>query len=186
MPVFVAYAVILVGAGGLLMGVVTHLMLQEERQGIANFGASMRAVVPLVPTIVATATLAALGAMLGFVVFIIPGVMLMIGWVVAVPVAVDRGLGPIPAMRASWALTHGSKWQILGLSIVAWIVIGLVSMALLPLQLLSAGLMEEGNVVLAIAIESPLTVFKQVPWALVATAIYARLRRDTGPGEHDA
>ena len=36
MPVFVAYAVILVGAGGLLMGVVTHLMLQEERQGIAN------------------------------------------------------------------------------------------------------------------------------------------------------
>lgn len=71
----------------------------------------------------AASILLGLGILLGLVVFIVPGIILMLGTVLAHPYIVDQGMGPIDAIRASWAATDGHKgnlfvWWLASIGIV--------------------------------------------------------------------
>jgi len=66
----------------------------------------------------------------GFLLFIIPGVIWMTKFFLAPYYAVDKGLNPIEALKASSAATMGMKWDILAFYIVAEIVITLGFFAL--------------------------------------------------------
>jgi uncharacterized membrane protein len=62
------------------------------------------------------------GVAIGLVFLIVPGVILALGLSMSLPLIVDRRLGPIDALTASWKLTDGSKGN---LFIFALIAIGL-------------------------------------------------------------
>ena len=49
---------------------------------------------------------------LGFILLIVPGVILALGLSMTVPLIVDRNLGPIDALTQSWKLTEGNRVNI--------------------------------------------------------------------------
>jgi uncharacterized membrane protein len=64
---------------------------------------------------------------LGFIAFIVPGIILAVGLGFVPYLVVERGLGPIEAMKESWRITKGHKWQLF-----------LLLLALLGINLLGA------------------------------------------------
>lgn len=67
---------------------------------------------PFFPYLGAT-LLVALGVLFGIAFCIIPGIFLGICWMFTGQNIMDRGLGPVEAMRASWDLTNGHRWDLL-------------------------------------------------------------------------
>jgi hypothetical protein len=53
-----------------------------------------------------------LGIFFGFLLLIVPGVILSLGWSLALTALVDKNLGPIDALKESWRLTTGHKGDI--------------------------------------------------------------------------
>jgi cytochrome c biogenesis protein CcdA len=45
---------------------------------------------------------------------VIPGIILIVGWGVAVPACVQEDLRPIQALSRSWYLTKGNFWRLFG------------------------------------------------------------------------
>ncbi|MFN3624860.1 MAG: DUF975 family protein [Hyphomicrobium sp.] len=56
--------------------------------------------------------LTTIAVLLGLVAFIIPGVILGVGLSFVPYLVVERGLGPIEAIKESWRITKGHKWQL--------------------------------------------------------------------------
>ena len=68
--------------------------------------------------LVITTSITGLGIMLGMLLLIIPGVILSLGWFFVMYVIVDKNIGYIDAMRASWRLTNGYKAELFILSLL--------------------------------------------------------------------
>src|SRR5262249_54988215 len=49
------------------------------------------------------------GTTIGFLLCIVPGVILALGWSLAVPLIVDKNLPAIDALKESWRMTNGHK-----------------------------------------------------------------------------
>jgi Membrane domain of glycerophosphoryl diester phosphodiesterase len=71
---------------------------------------SYRSIAP----VIAVTMLAALGIGCGFLLLVVPGIILMLGWIVAVPVCVLERKAALDAFRRSWELTKTHRWAILG------------------------------------------------------------------------
>lgn len=70
----------------------------------------------------------AIGIGLGFVLLIVPGIMLGCAWCVAVPALVADRTGIFGAFGRSAELTRGNRWRIFGLFVLLWIILIIVSM----------------------------------------------------------
>jgi hypothetical protein len=64
------------------------------------------------------ALLEMLGLVMGFVLLLVPGLMLLMRWSVAVPARVVEHTGVVESFRRSAELTRGHRWSIFGLAIV--------------------------------------------------------------------
>lgn len=60
--------------------------------------------------------------LVGFLLFVIPGVVLAVRLQFATVALVDGGLGPIAALKASWAATAGNFWRLFLFDIALWLV----------------------------------------------------------------
>lgn len=63
-----------------------------------------------------------LGAILGCLLLIVPGIIFMVGCGFFPYAIVDKGMGPIEALKYSWEITSGSKWKLIGFFIVIWLI----------------------------------------------------------------
>lgn len=59
-----------------------------------------------------TVLLSSVCTFFGFLLFVIPGIILMTGWIFAVFLVIDRDLRPVAALRESWRITRGNKWRV--------------------------------------------------------------------------
>jgi hypothetical protein len=66
-----------------------------------------------VRTMFGIALLGNLAVLLGSLLFVVPGVVLWIGWCVSAPAAIDRNLGATDAMKASFELTRTARLPLL-------------------------------------------------------------------------
>lgn len=67
---------------------------------------------------------------LSLLLLIIPALILMVRWIVALPVALDSEQGGSEALRESWELTRGNYWKIVGIQFSAFCLAGVACIPL--------------------------------------------------------
>ena len=91
----------------------------------ASFGSCLGAALKVLLPLVGLSIVSTLGTVLGFILLVIPGVILALGWSVAVPVKVVERAGVFESFSRSWELTSGYKGTIFLLLLVyllaAWL-----------------------------------------------------------------
>lgn len=74
-------------------------------------------------TFLITSILVTLAIVVGFVLLIVPGIIAMLFFMFSTFIVIDRGLGPIDAMKASMRITAGYRWPLLGLVILLALIV---------------------------------------------------------------
>jgi hypothetical protein len=154
----------------LYTGMVVELV-NDVRDGRLDqsVGGLFSSVTPVLLTLIAVSILAGIGIAIGFVLVIIPGLVLLTFWSVVAPVTVLERPGVFAAFSRSWQLVKGSGWQVFGvivLFILIFLAIGIV------LGIIGAILGDAGEVVLGYlgsVITAPLV-------ALAASVLYFELK----------
>jgi hypothetical protein len=112
----------------LFTGMVVELVadLQDGRRD-ATAGALLRAVTPVVGSLLLVGLVAGVAIVIGFILLVVPGLILITLWSVAAPVVVlerPPGLGALPRSRE---LVRGNGWQVFAVILVLFIGVAIVS-----------------------------------------------------------
>lgn len=151
----------------LVQGTVAYLQGKSGSLG-AGLSTGLGAILPLL----ALSILMGLLEILGFAAFLVPGLILMTRWSVAVPVlVVERNRGVTGSMGRSADLTKGARWSVFALLLIFGILAWIVSMLSLSLS--------GGFGALASALRTPASAgafsMTQTPVALVVQSVVAAL-----------
>jgi hypothetical protein len=132
--VFGGIVVNAIGQAVLLFGAFQQLRGEPVRMGEAV----QRALARFFP-LIGVGILSGLGFILGFIFLVVPGLILITMWSVAIPVCLVEGLGSGASLTRSSELTKGHRWQIFGIIILLGIISAVVG-GLIGFVLSTAGL----------------------------------------------
>jgi hypothetical protein len=112
-------------------GVVVQAVrdIQDGKRDLTVAGL-YRSVVKVLAPLLWTAIIVGVGVFLGFLAFIIPGVVLLTQWAVAAPVVVCEMRTAPQALGRSRELVRGHGWQVFGVLIVTFLLVIVASTAL--------------------------------------------------------
>jgi len=107
----------------LYTGVVVELV-NDTRDGVldASIGGLFRQVTPVLGALIGAAIVAGIAITVGFVLCIIPGIILLTLWAVVAPAIVIERRGVFDALSRSWELVKTNFWQTLGVIFIFWII----------------------------------------------------------------
>jgi MFS family permease len=131
-PTGISVGLIFLGAfltmvlGMLSQAVVLYGAFQDMRGRRVNLPESLKVGLRRFFPIVGLAIIMSLGMMVGFILLIIPGLILFAMWFVATPACVVEQLGPFRSLGRSAQLTKGHRWKVLGLFIVLLLISALI------------------------------------------------------------
>ncbi len=123
----------------------------------------------LLPTL-AIGILVTIGLTIGFMLLIVPGVILALGWSMSVPVLIQERLGVFGSMSRSWALTKGSRWSLFGLFLILFIIAMIIQWGMLLILVLFGGIIAEIGAALVQTVVSMVL-------SIAAAASYVELRQ---------
>lgn len=83
-------------------------------------------------TFLGTSIVVGLAEGVGLVLLLIPGIMIMLRWLLAPTFVLARGMGVGESLNASRDATAGHRWSILGALVLTGIIIGIPFMVLIP------------------------------------------------------
>jgi hypothetical protein len=86
--------------------------------------------IPVAGKLIVAGILQTLLIMIGFLLLILPGIYLSVGYCMTIPLIVDRRMSPWQAMEASRKAVHGEWWKIFGLFLVMGVIVFLASLPL--------------------------------------------------------
>jgi TRAP-type C4-dicarboxylate transport system permease large subunit len=119
------------------IGVVGYFWVQaalvetvnDVRDGRADrsVAETYRAVQPVLPAVIVAGILAGIGIGIGFILLIIPGLFLLTIWSMLIPVIVIERRRAGEAFTRSRELVRGHGWQVFGLMIITFLLLGIVS-----------------------------------------------------------
>jgi Uncharacterised protein family (UPF0259) len=166
-------AVISILAGVLYAGYVVKLV-QDVRDGRRDFsvGELFSAAAPYIGTLLLNGILAGIAVTIGFILLIVPGLILITIWSVIAPSIVVEDRGVIEAFGRSRELVRGNGWNVFGVIVLAFLIVIAVSIVL---GLIGAALGDAGQVILQ-AIGNVLT-------APIAALVASILFFDLGGGQ---
>lgn len=115
----------------LFTGMVVELVadVQDGRRD-ATSGQLLRAVVPVLGSLILVAVVAGIVILIGFFALVVPGLILLTIWSVAVPAVVLERPAGLGALRRSRELVRGNGWQVFGVIAVLYFLVLIVSYAL--------------------------------------------------------
>ncbi|HEX8292507.1 MAG TPA: hypothetical protein VF570_12170 [Pyrinomonadaceae bacterium] len=106
----------------LLSGSLVYAVVDVQRAGAASAGACLARGLKALPKVLIVSLISTAATIVGYVMLIIPGVILSLMFAVSVPAALVEGRGPIDALKRSRELTDGYK----GLIFVTYFLWGLL------------------------------------------------------------
>lgn len=154
----------------LFTGMVVELVadVQDGRRD-ASPGQLLRAVTPVLGQLILVGIVAGIGIVVGFILIIVPGLILLTIWSVAAPVVVLEHPGVFAALRRSRELVRGNGWQVFGVILVLYIVVGAVSIII-------EGAAESAGSGAGIVVRVIVGVLTAPLSALAASVLYFELR----------
>jgi len=163
----------------LVQAALTRATVAANEGRRVTFGESLSSALSVVAPLIGLSILFAFGVAIGFMLLLVPGLILLTMWAVAVPALVIERDGVFQAFNRSGELTKGSRWKILGLFLVLvvgyWLlsmVFGLVGLATFNAATATSGITATniiGSIVLG-------TLFNMV-WGTVQPSLYVELRQ---------
>ena len=168
---------------------LTRVTVAHAEGDRATFGESLMAGMSVLPPLIGLALLFALGVMAGFMLLIVPGIILYLMWSVAVPALVEEQDGVFAALGRSNELTKGAKWKIFAIVLMLVVLYYLLSGAV---SLLAFSTMDFESAAETGAFDLPLgfiagnivvgTLINLI-WGTVQASLYVELRDwKDGPG----
>ena len=109
----------------LVQGALVRATTAFAEGGRASFAECLSVGLSAAVPLIGLTILMVLALMAGFILFVIPGVILLLMWAVAVPALVTERIGVFAAFGRSRALTKGARWRILGFFLLLFIVMWL-------------------------------------------------------------
>jgi len=157
--------------GTLYQGMVVELVrdVQDGRRD-SSVGDLMRSVLPVLGALVGAGVLAGLGVGAGFILLIVPGLILLTMWAVIAPVIVVERRGVFDAFGRSRHLVKGQGWPVFGTVVVAYLIGFLAEIVFL----LIASSIADGAIVRIVFSALASTLAAPIA-ALVAAVLYYRL-----------
>jgi hypothetical protein len=115
----------------LFTGMVVELVsdIQDGRRD-HTAGELLRAATPVLGQLILVGIVAGIGILIGFVLIIVPGLILITIWSVAAPVVVLERPGVFAALGRSRELVRGNGWQVFGVIFVLFFLVIIVSSAI--------------------------------------------------------
>jgi hypothetical protein len=122
------------------------------------------AVVDRVPALVLLSILVTIPLLLGFLLLVVPGLLLSARWSAAGPLLVLERHGPIKSLETSNDLVRGRTWSVVGAGVVVTLAAAVLSVPGFAMTELAESLWAKaiGEVLLDVALLVPLTVFTYV------------------------
>lgn len=105
------------------------------------FGAGVRMFFPLL----GLSIVASLGTMIGYILLIVPGIILSVIWSVAAPAVVVEKRGVLESLQRSRDLTRGHRWPVFGLIVIYVVLSWIIGLALGGLSLATGGTFTGGG-----------------------------------------
>jgi hypothetical protein len=104
-------------------------LVRDVRDGRADrsIGETYAAVRPRLPALIAAGILAALGIGIGFLLLIVPGLILLTFWSMLVPVIVIEGSSAGDSFKRSFDVVRGHGWPVFGLILITFITVAIAS-----------------------------------------------------------
>ncbi len=98
--------------------------VQDVRDGRVdlNFSETLRAALPYVAPVAGAAILAAIGITIGFILIIIPGLILLTFWSLIVPSIVLGGTPAMSSFGQSWRTVRGYAWHVFGTLVLVFLI----------------------------------------------------------------
>jgi hypothetical protein len=108
-------------------GFVVELVSAAESDRRTGIGELMNAVTPVLGSLLVISILFAIGVGIGFVLIIIPGLILLTIWSVVVPVEVPEHRGILGSFGRSRELVRGNGWNVFGVIVIVWVLVFVIS-----------------------------------------------------------
>jgi hypothetical protein len=114
----------------LYQGMVVELV-QDVQDGRRDHSVRqlLRSVEPVFWPLVGVSILFGIGVAIGFVLIIVPGLILIVLWSVVAPVTVLERPGVFAAFRRSREIVRGNGWNVFGVIVMVFVIVFLVSVA---------------------------------------------------------
>jgi len=112
----------------LFTGMVVELVadVQDGRRD-ASVSGLLKAAMPVLGQLILVGILGGIGIVIGFVLLVVPGLILLTIWSVAAPVVVLEHPGAVRALGRSRELVRGNGWQVFGVVLVLDILVVLLA-----------------------------------------------------------
>jgi hypothetical protein len=133
---YVAVALVAIALSSMGQAALVAPVWSQAMNRRAGFWESLRAMLGVLPTVVAVSFIFDAVAALGFAALVVPGIIAICAWAVAVPVLVAEQCGPIEALRRSAYLTRHARWKVFALLVIYLAAASLIGLVSKRLQLL--------------------------------------------------
>lgn len=192
--VFISLASALLGLVfyAMVQGSLVRATIDQEEGRKAGLGESLMAGLVVAVPLILMAIVSGVAMMVGFVLLLVPGIILFLMWSVSSPALVDEQLGVFEALGRSRFLTRGYRWRIFGMEllllVVMWILSAITSVVMLTggdFSLKSMAAAQQNPSIVAIVVTLILQTLISVVWGVCHASLFVELRnaKDGHSGE---